>query len=358
MKNRQRSQPLEDIQANWISGHLYSHQSLDPVVQGFIRPLVVSLAKEEQIEAFFFVRYSLGGPHIRLRLRVVPGAGERALTEMRQAAERFLEVSPSTRSVDEEAIRRANEAILAGDPHETDDSVYPDNSFRVVPFRPEIERYGGPVLFGASLDFFTLSSVVALEVLSQQGDAPRSAQLSQAFRLLLQQALGFAADETELGDLLRYGVDSMGAGMPAIVEKGDKVARTQRDAFLQLFQKSVAGVRSLQIGSEPSGRALGLLVEGAGRLSSAIGFTDRVARAWIGGSQLHMTASRLGLSNAEEVYLSRLLTVTLSEVLSSRAEDLSWLGEKSAAGTGEAPLSDLLAPALATLVEIPASQGG
>ena len=39
---------------------------------------------------------------------------------------------------------------------------------------------------------------------------------------------------------------------------------------------------------------------------------NRVARAWIGGSHLHMTASRLGLGNVEEVYLSRLLTVTLA----------------------------------------------
>jgi hypothetical protein len=357
MKNRQRPPRTETIQESWISGHLYSHQSLDPVVRGFVHPLGVSLVKEGHIQAFFFLRYGLGGPHVRLRLRVVPGARESVLAAMRQAAERFLELSPSTLSVDEEEIRQANAAILASDPHETDDSVYPDNSFRVVPFRPEIERYGGPGLFGASLDFFTLSSVAALELLSQQGRAPRSAQLPQAFRLLLQQALGFAADETELGDLLRYGVDSMGAGMPAIVEKGDKVARSQRDAFLGLFQKSVAGVRSLQTGSEPSGRAVGLLIEGSGRLSAAIGLTDRVARAWIGGSQLHMTASRLGLSNAEEVYLSRLLTVTLSEVFSSGGEDLSWLGAKRPEGTAEDSLSDLLAPALAALVEIPASRG-
>lgn len=348
----ERSRPAEEIQENWISGHLHYHQGLDPVVRGFVRPLVAALAKDGRIDAFFFVRYLLGGPHVRLRLRVVLGAEEQVLATMRQAAERFLEISPSTRSLDEETIRRANEAILESDPHETDDAVYPDNSFRIVPFRPEVERYGGPGLFGASLDLFTLSSVAVLEILSKQGDAPRPALLSQAFRLLLGQALGFAADEAELCDLLRYGVDSMGGDMPKILEKGDRVAQSQKDAFLQLFRNSVAEVRSLQTGSEPGERPMDLLAMGSGRLSATLGFDDRVARAWIGGSQLHMSASRLGLSNVEEVYLSRLLTVTVSEALSSRAEDLSWLGEEARKETAKRSLGDLLPPALAALVEI------
>lgn len=338
------------VQDHWLSGHLHYHQSLDPVVQAFVRPLAASLAKDGQIDAFFFVRYHLGGPHVRLRLRAVPEAREQALAAMRQAAERFLEISPSTSSLDEETIRRTNEAILAGDPHETDDAVYPDNSFRVVPFRPEVERYGGPGLFGASLDLFTLSSVAVLETLSKHGDAPRTALLSRAFRLLLEQALGFAADEVELCDLLRYGVDSMGGDMPRILEKGDRVAGSQRDVFLQLFRNSVAEVRSLQTGSGPGDRPVDLLVTGSGRLSAALGFTDRGARAWIGGSQLHMTASRLGLSNVEEVYLSRLLTVTLGEVRTFPGEILSWLGEKRDERVNAAEaLSDLLRPALAAL---------
>src|SRR4029077_5923659 len=124
------------------------------------------------------------------RLRVIPGTRERALAALHRSAQRFLNVAPSTRSLVEEAIRKSNEHILASDPHELDDSVYPDNSFRLVPFRPEIERYGGPLLARASLDYFTLSNVTALEFLARHCNAPRSAQLAYAFRLLLQQALG------------------------------------------------------------------------------------------------------------------------------------------------------------------------
>lgn len=206
-----------------------------------------------------------------------------------------------------------------------------------------------------SLDFFTLSSVAALGFLWEHGDLPRSAQLAYAFRLLLLQALGFASSETELADLLRYGVDSWGESLPKVVEKGDKVARSQMDFFLGLFQESLAEVRSLYAGGELGG-ASDFLAVGAGRLSAAIGTADRATRARIGGSQLHMTATRLGLSNAEEVYISRLLTVTLREASAAGEVDFTGLGETLARGSmtegGSAgALGELLAPALAVLTE-------
>jgi hypothetical protein len=326
-------------QESWIAGHLYYHQSLNPLVKGFVHPLVVSLVKDGLINAFFFVRAGLGGPHLRLRLRVVPGAKEPALEAMQQSARRFLDLQPSTQSLEEEAIRRSNKAILAADPHEIDDAIYPNNSFQIMAFRPEIERYGGPSHFRASLDFFALSSVAAVEFLAQHGDALRSAQLTDAFQLLLQQALGFATDMNELSDLLRYGVDSWGEMMPKIVEKGDRVALSQRDVFLNLLHGSLAKMRSL-----PED-ASGYLVLGASRLSAALATADRAVRAGIGGSQLHMTASRLGLSNAEEVYLSRLLTAILREEGGS-------IKLEASPGAAEGELSDLLSPALARLAEI------
>lgn len=360
MEKDERSRTLEEIQESWISGHLYYHQSLDPVVRGFVHPLVASLAKEGQINAFFFIRDGLGGPHIRLRLRVTPGARDSALAAMEQAARRFLDREPSTQPRDAEAIRQSNRHILAADPHEIDDSVYPDNSFQIIPFRPEIERYGGLSRFRSSLDFFTLSSVAAVELLAQLRGTPRSAQLVHAFSLLLEQALGFAADPIELADLLRYGVDSWGEALPKVIEKGDNVARSQMDLFLQLFEDSLAQARSLRTGGETPGEASDFLVAGASRLSAALGDADRRTRARVGGSQLHMTSSRLGLSNAEEVYLSRLLTVTLDEARARNAEDLSWIGENAVEGRAEDPgkaLGALVAPALARLAEVPLDPG-
>jgi hypothetical protein len=352
-----QAETTEEIRKQWLSGHLYYHEDPDRAVRGFVHPLAAALARDGSITGFFFIRHGLGGPHIRLRLRPVTGAGERMLDEMEHFARIFLAREPSTRSLEADAIRRSNSAILKADPHEVDDSVYPDNSFHVVPFRPEIERYGGPGRFRLSLDYFTLSSVAAIDFHVRLGGAARSVQLTQAYGLLLRQALGFTIGEDELTDLLRYGVDWLGQDLPKVVEKGDEVVRAQIGLFLQLLFSSLDEARTLRARADASDLSPpDLLVAGAGRLSAAIGPAERGSRLRIGASQLHMTASRLGFTHAEEVYLSRLLTRTLGEACSGRGTDLSWLRETTVGKAAEDPASalrQLLPHALAALAALP-----
>jgi len=343
---------LEEIQDRWLSFHIYYHEGLDRVLRGLVHPVVSSLVENAQIESFFFIRHGLGGPHVRLRLKIFPHIGIEVTRTVERFARDFLELTPSMKPLGEEVIQRFNQSILASDPHESDDSIYPDNSFHRMPFRPEIQRYGGPDRFRLSLDFFTLSSVAAIEFLFRHAEASRSLQLTAAFRLLLQQALGFAADEAELSDLLRYGVDWMGANLPRIVEKGDRVARSQIDAFLDLFRRSISAVGLLSARRE-SVDASDLLILGAQRLSEATA-ADHTTRVGIGGSQLHMTATRLGLSNAEEVYLSRLLTAALEAARVRGGEaGLSWIGEKVSREESAEALGSLVPPALSALVKLP-----
>src|SRR4029077_10770432 len=125
-------------------------------------------------------------------------------------------------------------------------------------------------------------------------------------------------------------------------------------SLLQVFHDSLAEVRSLQTESEPWVDALEVLVVGAGKLSAVLATAERVTRARIGGSHLHMTASRLGLRNEEEVYLSSLLTTTLREARTHGREDLSWIGGQAyRESTGEP--ADLLPSALALMDR---NQGG
>ncbi len=345
------SDAVDELEQQWISCHLYYHEDLNRVVSEYVQPLVLSLVSAAQIDAFFFVRYSLGGPHIRLRLRPLPGFKDEVLIAAQSFAREFLKRTPSTKSLDEEVVRRTTESILAFDPNETDNTIYPDNSFGIRPFRPEVQRYGGSRRLQASLDFFVLSSVTAVEFLARHGDASRSIQLEHALRLLLKQAIGFAANGIELLDLLRYGMDSWSSGgPPKVIEKADKIFELQKEAFLQLFRVSLGEVRSLLEDGEIASKAVDFLVLGAAKLSAAVSGTDCPTRARIGGSQLHMTSTRLGICNVEEVYISRLLTSTLRELNAIGEEDFSWLGEEmeksTAANHGEAP-SSLLPGALA-----------
>ncbi|HSU82613.1 MAG TPA: lantibiotic dehydratase C-terminal domain-containing protein, partial [Thermoanaerobaculia bacterium] len=199
---------------DWLSYHLYYHEDLSRAVLGFVYPAVSSLLSAGWIDRFFFVRYGLGGPHVRLRLRPLPGHAPLIDRAVHGSAEVFLSRSPSTARLDPEALQRQTQAMLAGDPHETDATVYPDNTLVAAAFRPEVQRYGGPNLLPVSVDFFTVSSAAAIDFLVRSGAEPRSQQLILALRLLLAQALCFAIDEEELLALLGYGVESWGEAVP------------------------------------------------------------------------------------------------------------------------------------------------
>ena len=90
---------------------------------------------------------------------------------------------------------------------------------------------------------------------------------------------------------------------------------------------------------------MGRLIEGARRLAWIVRGVDQSVHQRIGTSQLHMTANRLGLNNAEEVFLSQILTGLASE----RIESGEGLGTLLAAT--KSPLRDLLPGVLASLTE-------
>jgi len=338
---------------DWISFHLYYHEDLTRAVLGFVRPAVSCLLKAGWIDRFFFVRYGLGGPHLRLRLRPVAACEPLVDQAVRRAAEQFLGGSPSTAVLDPEALRRQTLAMLALDPHETDGSVYPDNFLLAVPFRPETQRYGGPHLLPVSLDFFAVSSTAAIDFLARFHEEPRSRQLLLALSLLLGQALCFAADEAELLALLGYGVESWGEAAPAILSKGDRVFASQREAFCQILRGAISDRLLAPDAPEDTGS---LLAEAARRLSRAVGPGDPPTRRRIGFSQLHMTATRLGLGNLEEAYISRLLSSAAEAALADDPETrsllLSLLGtglENGRSAVPDCSLQDLLPRAFAVL---------
>ena len=309
---------MEDRE-DWIAGHLHYHQDLTPALFRLVAPLVGRLARAQAIDSFFFVRYSLGGPHLRLRLRLKDLGRRTEVGEaMAAAAAGFLAAEPSQSSWDDEKIRSFNERVLAGDPNEKDAAIYPDNFFRFAPFVPEVERYGGTEAMAASLQVFCLSSIAALRFAARfAGDAATGgARLAEAMRLLFFQALGFASSRRELADLLRYGVDSFGSSAEKIIEKGKRVAASQADLLQNLNLPPLFAVPGEARGERE------LLFLGSRCLSRLLSGRDSETRARIGGSQLHMTASRLGINNIEEVYLSSLLGSALENAEPGLAESL------------------------------------
>ena len=303
---------------SWIALHLHYHADLDRLLTGLVRPLLAELEAAPSIDRSFFIRYALGGPHLRLRLRVLDGHEEAVRAAVAARAAAFFHERPSERSMPVEEIQRINQSILATDPSEREDAIHPDNCLRERPFEPETERYGGAALLPYSLDYFALSSARALRFLDAHGGTPRGRQLPLILRMLLGEALGFADDGEELLTLLASPFEGQ-EGMKPFVERGDRLFEEQKEAFCRLVRADVEG----RLGAALPAALAGLdLFEAARGLAAAWGSISAEARLRIAGSQMHMSANRLGLRNAEEVYLGRVLWLAARELRSR--DDVIW----------------------------------
>lgn len=295
----------------WREHHLIYHADRDLLLREMVAPLAAWLLAEGEVGHFYFVRYLLGGPHIRLRVRPRHGR-ERAVAEhVHAAAEAFFARHPSPQPLAEEAVRRMNREALADDAHltEADDVVWPDNSHRSVSPRFEVERYGGPDRFAASLDFFAVSSAWVLRTLERRGELTPAARLDVASRAMLRQAWGLASSAGEIGQLCAWATHVLRDVLGGFIARGDEAFERSRDGLCA----RVRGELQALVESNRSGDdfdAPGWLGSASHLLAREIdGGENRWQVAW---SQVHMTANRLGLRNPEEVYLGRILQRAIS----------------------------------------------
>lgn len=298
----------------WDAWHLHYHADLDALLARGVAPLLRELLAEGLIDRFFFVRSMLGGPHLRLRLRrrgEADGAAEDpAGRRVERAARDFFARYPSRRTLDEAKIRQINANVLAHDANEDDDAIYPDNRLRAAVFTPETERYGGERLLPLSLTMFCASSLAAIAAVAGFREADRSRRLAEAFRVLAAQAWGHAASRDDFLSLLAWVPPAARRAMAAIETRADRVFARQAETFRGLLREALA--RAAATGDDPDAGAPELAAAAAARLRHDL---DRVSESRperpdvrrIVTSHLHMTANRLGLHNAEEVYLCRLL---------------------------------------------------
>lgn len=341
---------------SWLAFHAHYHGNRDLLLTDWVRPVVEVLLAARRIRRFFFIRFDLGGPHVRLRLEIPDGHDatvEEAVEEaVERAANELFRRAPSTEPLAEEVIRRQSVGIVKLDPGEDDDTVYPDNSLHRAPFQPETERYGGPRLLEPSLDFFTLSSVRVLGFVAEHGDLPRGRQLSQALRLLFRQAVGLASGGEDLAALLEGLVTSRGDALAPIAERGDQIFEQQREVLSALLRQEI---ETLAEAGAPATFGTPCADAGAARaLADAVAGADPPTRHRIAWSQIHMTANRLGLTNPEEVYLSRLLARALAVATAADPRTQEHL-QAALARPAPAPLAGCLAEALASLGGDPGS---
>jgi hypothetical protein len=337
----------------WRAYHLFCHGDRNRLLDALVRPAVRSWLEAAWIDRFFFVRYSLGGPHVRLRVRILPGYAAAVEEALERAAAEHFASHPSPASLSAEEVRRGNRRLGTLDPGESEDDVYPDNSLRRMPLRFETERYGGEGLLPASLDFFTLSSARALRFVADHGASPWAAQLPQVFRSQARLAWGFARDGGGMIALLEAAATVWGEALAPAAARGDAVFAQSREVLRRLLREELAGLPTAPAGSAPWLEAEAALRLARGLRSAEAGVRDRIV-----SSHLHMAANRCGLDNPNEVYLSRLLGLAARDLAAS--DPAFWDRLEATFGMrgdnrGDGDLAALLPPAFAAVFAPPAA---
>jgi thiopeptide-type bacteriocin biosynthesis protein len=319
----------------WLSLHIAYHRGpMDRLLVEHVLPSVKSFLRAGSVESFFFVRYSFGGPHLRLRLLPSPGREEEIRSTIARDAAEFLHRHPSPVGLPEAEILSRNRVLRQHDNcDEPEDRILADNTLQEIPFEPETERYGGESLLPSSLEFFALSSVRALHLLAGRNGVPDGRWLAIAMRLLVRYAFGFAGNTEELQEILAFPQSAERRAPDAIRERGDRVFAKSKEDFSALVRQEIRRLEATLPALDDTASAC--------RLGDKLRQAALAVRKRIAVSQIHMTANRLGLRNVDEVYVARLLIRTL-EAIEAEAPDLwACLELRLKHGIGRASSQDL-----------------
>jgi hypothetical protein len=278
----------------WTAYEFYLTER-DFAITHFLWPAIASLHKEGLLCRCNFLRYSLPEPHLFFELELQPHSHDAADSLLRQAAA--------------DCLRQSQLAAVSRSPASREIS---QGTLRERPSRIDSKLYGGDAYVEYGRYFLSLASVQAVHFLSLEVTAQWSRRLTLVFRHLARQALGFAGGEDELVSLLAYVAEWKG-NPGSILARADRTFDQRREAFSGLFQRELERARCS--GSDWSTAEEALVnVAPARCLSNALQPCPSQARRDILCRQMHLTANRLGMRNADEVLLSRLLSRAANEL--------------------------------------------
>lgn len=287
---------------DWLAFHFFYHEDRDRLLRKLILPLAAEARATLKANRYFFVRYLLGGPHVRLRIELPETADQPKLEALvAERATAFFTEHPSNVSWETDKIARLNQQILAGDANETDDRVLPNNHWERAIFRPEVARYGGEDLLDLSYELFTASSQAAGGLLLATAELNRNQSLPLKMVLLARLAIALAQNDDELDHLLTYGA-RWWPSLEPILAKAEERFASGSAPYLEIWRRAAS--------PDPDSPELESLESTARRLRQTLQTESErreIKLAYILASHVHMTANRLGLDNTNEVFVLALL---------------------------------------------------
>ena len=284
-----------DEGCGWVSVHVYIHDfaRLTHFLQTCADELSARLCGQ-----CFFVRYWLGGPHLRFRLR------EPALApQLEQMAANYWQAYGFSSTLEPGAFYRTYASELS-----TEDTCYwhANGSVHRIAYEPETARYGGAAGIGLCEDEFVSDSDAMLAMLGREAPE-RLEKILFGYCLVHARALAHAG---LYGDYARF---ICGSADRAIVR--GQIALRSRGKIATRHSVLLARHDSLLAGNyfpeylAPLRARLALLIAGL----TANGCADIAA---IDSSLLHMSFNRAGISPAREANIRLFALYISNEVYS------------------------------------------
>jgi thiopeptide-type bacteriocin biosynthesis protein len=334
----------------WISVHIFYSSNGNPLLAECVSPLVSKLRELRLISRYFFIRYWLGGPHVRLRLLPAEGvAADRVKEVVEDDLRAFLARRPALYEIDRQALaplyRNMYEAeygaekfaALYGESGEL--PFFENNTFHYIDYEPEYDRYGGEAGVDLAERHFEVSSDLVLRLVRETNMHVRGIVMGHSVQMMLQMCYAFLGDEQRIVSFLeRY----MEFWQTSYAQNSQKLYPGFDRKYSHMAAKlcrRVEEVRLLNRGEDPSAgtesermwlahmkevRAEALRLAAAQRLPLRSEVEDpEIALVVLLSGYIHMTNNRLGVSILDEIYLSYLIARALDGVGAGRLAEAS-----------------------------------
>mgnify|MGYP000433388326 CR=1 FL=1 len=259
----------------WLSVHLF-YEDLDQLLVAAVFPFLKKTKKDKKLEQYFFIRYSEGGKHIRLRIKTQEAAFLKGQINLFFNA--FFKATPS---------KRERESI--------DD--YPNNSIQYITYEPEFDRYGGQKGIEAAEKQFHLSSEIVQKIIENtpKWDYESAMGISIQLQLVFLSATGF--ERSEALAFFDFYYKKWSTVLPkSSLPKPEQINNQQGIInFVQSFWKNLEGEPTF--GNQ--------ILESWYSQNRKLMLTSDLSTYY--DSYLHLLNNRLGIFNIDEVFLAKLL---------------------------------------------------
>ena len=333
----------------WLSVHIFYSSNSDPMLTEAVAPLVRKLRELELISSYFFIRYWLSGPHIRLRLLLADGVSEDAVKQIvDQDFSAFLARRPALFEIDKQVLAPLYKGMYLAEYSEEKyaeefgaDGELPfldNNTFHYIDYEPEVDRYLGEQAMDLSERHFEVSSDLVIKLIEETNMHVRGIVMGHSVQLMLQTCYTFLGNDERVDTFLERYMDFWQTSYAQNSQKLYPGFDRKYSHMAPKLLKRIAEVQNLNDGNEHAGteternwiahmrdvrdQIRHLAATNSLKMHEGAEGEDAALNILL-SSYIHMTNNRLGVSILDEVYLSYLIRRALEKPEASELAEAS-----------------------------------